>query len=168
MGVEEHRQAAEGIRQISFAVITVSDSRDEAGDESGKYIQDRMEKDGHRLVRYRLLKNDLGAIQQEVMDLVEGKVGCILTTGGTGLGRRDLTIEAVTPLLDKLLGGFGELFRQLSFAEVGTAAFMSRATGGISRQTLIFCLPGSIKAVQMALERLILPELKHLVREIHR
>ncbi|MGH7404717.1 MAG: MogA/MoaB family molybdenum cofactor biosynthesis protein, partial [Candidatus Methylomirabilales bacterium] len=119
-------------------------------------------------VKYRLLKNDLGAIQQEVMDLVEGKVGCIVTTGGTGLGRRDLTIEAVTPLLDKSLGGFGELFRHLSFQEVGAAAFMSRATAGISRQTLIFCLPGSIKAVQLALERLILPELKHLIREVHR
>src|SRR3989304_3952417 len=134
MGVEEHRQAAEGIRQISFAVITVSDSRDEVGDESGKHIRDRMEKDGHRLVRYRLLKNDLGAIQQEVMDLVEGKVGCIVTTGGTGLGRRDLTIEAVAPPLDKNLGGFGELFRHLSVQAVGGAAFMSRATGGIPRQ----------------------------------
>src|SRR3972149_7158513 len=142
MGVEEHRQAAEGIRQISFAVITVSDSRDDVGDEAGKHIRDRMEKDGHRLVRYRLLKNDLGAIQQEVMDLVEGKVGCIVTTGGTGLGRRDLTIEAVTPLLDKSPGGFGELFRHLSFQEVGAAAFMSRATAGVSLQAPTFCLPG--------------------------
>jgi molybdenum cofactor biosynthesis protein B len=168
MGVEEHKQAAEGIRQISFAVITVSDSRNEAEDESGKYIRDRMEKDGHRLVRYRVLKNDLGAIQQEVMDLVEGRVACILTTGGTGLGRRDLTVEAVTPLLDKNLGGFGELFRHLSFQELGAAAFMSRAMGGVSRRSLVFCLPGSLAGVQMALERLILPELKHLVREIHR
>ena len=168
MGVEEHKRAAEGIGQLYFAVITVSDSRDEAGDESGKYIHDRMEKAGHRLVKYRLVKNDLGAIQQEVMHLVEAKVNCIITTGGTGLGRRDLTIEAVIPLLDKSLGGFGELFRHLSFQDVGTAAFMSRATAGTSRQTLIFCLPGSIKAVQLALERLILPELKHLVRELRR
>lgn len=168
MGVEEHKRAAEGIGQISFAVITVSDSRDEAGDESGKFIQDRMREAGHRLVSYRLLKNDLGAIQQEVMRLVEAKVGCIVTTGGTGLGRRDVTIEAVTPLLDKSLGGFGEIFRHLSFHEVGTAALMSRATGGTFRETLVFCLPGSTKAVQLALERVILPELKHLIRELRR
>lgn len=168
MGVEEHKQAAEKIGQVSFAVITVSDSREEADDDSGKFIQDRMRKAGHRLINYRLLKNDLGAIQQEVMQLVEARVECIVLTGGTGLGRRDVTIEAVIPLFDKSMGGFGEIFRHLSFQDVGTAAMMSRATAGISRGTLIFCLPGSTKAVQLALERLILPELKHLIRELHR
>ncbi|MFQ5848779.1 MAG: molybdenum cofactor biosynthesis protein B [Candidatus Methylomirabilales bacterium] len=168
MGVEDHKRAAEGMGEISFAVITVSDSRNEAEDASGTCIQDRMREAGHRMVSYRLLTNDLAAIQDEVMRLVEAKVECIVATGGTGLGRRDVTIEAVTPLLDKTLGGFGELFRHLSFHEVGTAALMSRATAGSSRGTLIFCLPGSTKAVQLALERLILPELKHLVRELYR
>ncbi|MFQ5657623.1 MAG: molybdenum cofactor biosynthesis protein B [Candidatus Methylomirabilales bacterium] len=168
MGVEEHKRAAEKIGQISFAVITVSDSRSEAEDESGKYIQNRMREAGHRLVAYRVLKNDLGAIQHEVMQLVEAKVECVVTTGGTGLGRRDVTIEGVLPLLDKSLGGFGEIFRYLSFQEVESAALMSRAMAGTSRGTLIFCLPGSIKAVKLALERLILPELKHLIRELHR
>jgi molybdenum cofactor biosynthesis protein B len=168
MGVEEHKRAAEGIGQISFAVITVSDTRDETEDESGRYIQDRLQQAGHWLFSYRLLKNDLGAIQQEVMHLVETRVGCIVTTGGTGLSRRDVTIEAVTPLFDKLLGGFGELFRHLSFQEVGSAALMSRATAGVSRGTAIFCLPGSLKAVQLALERLIVPELKHVIRELRR
>lgn len=168
MGVEEHKRAAEGIGQISFAVITVTDSRGEAEDESGMYIQVCMREAGHQLFRYCLLKNDLGAIQEEVMQLVEAKVACIITTGGTGLGRRDVTIEAVSPLLDKSLGGFGEIFRHLSFQEVGTAALMSRATGGISRGTIIFCLPGSAKAVKLALKRLILPELKHLIRELRR
>ncbi|MFQ5883222.1 MAG: molybdenum cofactor biosynthesis protein B [Candidatus Methylomirabilales bacterium] len=168
MGVEEHRRAAEEVGEISFAVVTISDSRGEAEDASGKFIQDRLREAGHRVVRYRVLKNDLDAIQQEVMHLVETKVGCIVTTGGTGLGRRDVTIEAVTPLLDKLLGGFGEIFRYLSFQEVGSAALMSRATAGTSRGTLVFCLPGSTKAVKLALERLILPELRHLVREVHR
>ncbi|MFQ5990359.1 MAG: molybdenum cofactor biosynthesis protein B [Candidatus Methylomirabilales bacterium] len=168
MGVEEHKRAAEKIGQISFAVITVSDSRSEAEDESGKYIQNRMREAGHRLVAYRVLKNDLGAIQHEVMQLVEAKVECVVTTGGTGLGRRDVTIEGVLPLLDKSLGGFGEIFRYLSFQEVESAALMSRAMAGTSRGTLIFCLPGSIKAVKLALERLIVPELKHLIRELHR
>lgn len=168
MGVEAHKRAAEEIAHVSFAVITVSDSRSEAEDESGQLVRDRLQKAGHRLVSYRLLRNDLGTIQQEVMRLIEVRVGCIVMTGGTGLSRRDLTIEAVTPLLDKRLEGFGELFRFLSFQEVGSAALLSRATAGTSRGTLIFCLPGSAKAVTLALERLILPELKHLIRESHR
>ena len=168
MGVEEHKRAAEAIGHISFAVVTVSDSRSEAEDESGRLIQDLMQEAGHELVSYRLLKNDLTSIQQEISHLVEAKVGCIVTTGGTGLGRRDLTIEGVVPLLDKSLDGFGEIFRYLSFQEVGSSALMSRAMAGTSRGTLIFCLPGSTKAVKLALERLILPELKHLIRELHR
>jgi molybdenum cofactor biosynthesis protein B len=168
MGVQEHKEAAEAIERISFAVITVSDSRSEAEDESGQLIQGRMQEAGHRLVGYRLLKNEIENIQQEISHLVEARVGCIITTGGTGVGRRDVTIEAVAPLLDKTLDGFGELFRYLSFQEVGSAALMSRAMAGTSRGVLIFCLPGSTKAVALALERLILPELKHLVREILR
>jgi molybdenum cofactor biosynthesis protein B len=168
MGVDEHKRDAEGIGPISFAVITVSDSRSEAEDESGKFIQNRMQAAGHQLISYRLLKNDLEAIRHDVITLVEAEVGCIVTTGGTGLGSRDVTIEAVTPLLDKSLGGFGELFRHLSFDEVGTAALMSRATAGSVRGTIVFCLPGSTKAVRLALERLILPELKHVIRELRR
>jgi len=168
MGVEDHKRAAEHVGPIAFAVITVSDSRSEAEDESGRLIQDRLQLAGHRLSSYRLLRNDVVAIQQEVMRLIEARVGCIVITGGTGLSRRDLTVEAVTPLLDKRLDGFGELFRALSFQEVGSAAVMSRASAGTSRGTLIFCLPGSAKAVTLALEQLILPELKHLIRELTR
>jgi len=168
MGVEEHKEAAEAIGQISFAVITVSDSRHEAEDESGKFIRERVQEAGHRLVGYQVLKDDLAVIQQEISHLVEAKVGCIITSGGTGVGRRDVTIEGIAPLLDKSLEGFGEIFRYLSFQEVGSAALMSRAMAGTSRGTLIFCLPGSPKAVKLALERLILPELKHLIRELQR
>ena len=168
MGVEEHKRDAESVGPISFAVITVSDSRAEAEDESGKLIRKRMEEAGHQLVSYRLLKNDLAAIRRDVIELIEAKVECIVTTGGTGLSPRDMTVEAVTPLLDKSVGGFGELFRHLSFQEVGTAALMSRATAGSARGTIVFCLPGSTKAVRLALERLILPELKHLIRELRR
>jgi len=111
MGVEEHKEAAEAIGQISFAVITVSDSRHEAEDESGKLIRERVQEAGHRLVGYQVLKDDLAAIQREISHLVEAKVGCIITSGGTGVGRRDVTIEGVAPLLDKSLEGFGEIFR---------------------------------------------------------
>lgn len=166
MGVEEHKRDAESVGAISFAVITVSDSRTEAEDESGKLIRERMEEAGHQLVSYRLLKNDLAAIRRDVVKLIEAKVECIVTTGGTGLSSRDMTVEAVAPLFDKIVGGFGELFRHLSFQEVGTAALMSRATAGSARGTIVFCLPGSTKAVRLALERLILPELKHLIREL--
>lgn len=166
MGVDEHKREAEGVVSISFAVITVSDSRTEAEDESGKCIRKWMEEAGHQLVSYRLLKNDFEAIRRGVIELIETKVGCIVTTGGTGLSHRDVTVEAVTLLFDKIMVGFGELFRQLSFHEVGTAALMSRATAGSVRGTVIFCLPGSVKAVRLAVERLILPELKHLIREL--
>lgn len=168
MGVQEHKEAAESIGQISFAVITVSDSRNEAEDESGTLIQKRMQAAGHRLAGYRLLKNEVGAIQKEVNRLIDARVGCIITSGGTGVGRRDVTIEGVAPLFDKSLDGFGEIFRYLSFRAVGSAALMSRAMAGTARGTLIFCLPGSTKAVQLALEQLILPEIKHLIREVHR
>lgn len=168
MGVDEHKRDAAGIGPISCAVITVSDSRTEAEDESGRVIQRCMQEAGHQLVSYCLLKNDLQVIRQHVIELVGRKVGCVIITGGTGLSPRDVTIEAVTPVFEKSLGGFGELFRHLSFHEVGTAALMSRATAGSARGTIIFCLPGSSGAVRMALERLILPELQHVIRELHR
>ncbi len=168
MGVQEHKEAAEAIGRISFAVITVSDSRNETEDESGTWIRERMQAAGHRLVSYRLLKNDLAAIQKAVNHLIDAGVECIITSGGTGVGRRDVTIEGVAPLFDKSLDGFGEIFRYLSFREVGSAALMSRAMAGTARGTLVFCLPGSTKAVKLALEQLILPEIKHLIREIHR
>lgn len=168
MGVDQHKRNAAGIGPLSFAVVTVTDSRTEAEDESGKLIQDRMQEAGHQFVSYRLVKNELEVIRQHVLELVDRKVCCIVTTGGTGLSPRDVTVEAVTPLLDKSLGGFGELFRYLSFLEIGAAALMSRATAGSVRGTMVFCLPGSTGAVRLALERLILPELAHVIRELHR
>ncbi|MFQ5839821.1 MAG: molybdenum cofactor biosynthesis protein B [Candidatus Methylomirabilales bacterium] len=168
MGVKDHREAAAQATELACAVLTVSDSRSEADDESGKAIRERLTAAGFRVTRYRLLRNDLPAIQDEVMSLVESRIACVVLTGGTGLGQRDVTVEALTPILDKRLNGFGEIFRSLSFAEVGPAAIMSRALGGLARRTLIFALPGSTAAVTLALERLILPELKHLVREARR
>lgn len=163
MGVADHKATAAKESTVQCAVLTISDSRTEADDESGRLIQERLKEAGHAVVCYRLVRNDLSAIQSEVMHLLEADLQCIICTGGTGLSRRDVTIEAVTPLLDKVADGFGELFRHLSHQEVGTAAFLSRALAGTSRGTVIIALPGSREAVRLALERLILPELKHLV-----
>ncbi len=163
MGVADHQAKAAKVSTVECAVLTISDSRTEAEDESGRLIQDRLKEAGHAVLSYGLLRNDLTAIQAEVMRLLEAGLHCIICTGGTGLGRRDVTIEAITPLLDKVVDGFGELFRHLSHQEVGTAALMSRALAGTSRATVIIALPGSREAVRLALERLILPELKHLV-----
>lgn len=163
MGVADHKATAAKVSTVECAVLTISDSRSEAEDESGRLIQEQLKEAGHAVTFYRLLRNDVTAIQAEVMRLLEAGVHCIICTGGTGLSRRDVTIEAVTPLLDKVVDGFGELFRQFSYQEVGSAALMSRALAGTSRATVIIALPGSREAVRLALERLILPELKHLV-----
>lgn len=163
MGVGDHQAKAAKVSTVQCAVLTISDSRTEADDESGRLIQEGLKAAGHAVVAYRLLRNDLTTIQSEVMRLLEAGLQCIICTGGTGLSRRDVTIEAITPLLDKVVDGFGELFRHLSHEEVGTAALMSRALAGTSRAAVIIALPGSREAVRLALERLILPELKHLV-----
>lgn len=169
MGVEEHRHQARGVGPVGYALLTVSDSRTEATDESGRVARQLLNEAGHVEQSYRLLKNDPEAVRAEVGRLLlDGAVGFIVTTGGTGLGRRDLTIEAVRPLLDKELPGFGELFRSLSHAEIGSAALMSRALGGVSRGKIVACLPGSAGAVRLALSKLLIPELRHLVREATR
>ena len=163
MGIADHEEKAARLTTVQCAVLTISDTRTEAEDESGRLIQERLREAGHAVHSYRLVRNDLTAIQAEVMRLLEAGLHCIICTGGTGLSRRDVTIEAITPLLDKIVDGFGELFRHLSYQEVGTAAFLSRALAGTSRATVVIALPGSREAVRLALERLILPELKHLV-----
>lgn len=163
MGTVDHQEKAARLATVQCAVLTISDTRSEAEDESGRLIQERLKEAGHVVYSYRLIRNDLSAIQAEVMRFLEAGLHCIICTGGTGLGRRDVTIEAITPLLDKVVDGFGELFRHFSYQEVGTSALLSRALAGTSRATVIIALPGSREAVHLAMERLILPELKHLV-----
>ncbi|EGQ2893798.1 molybdenum cofactor biosynthesis protein MoaB [Staphylococcus pseudintermedius] len=158
-------------RPIRCAVLTVSDTRTTETDKGGQSVQTLLQTADFEveIQHYMIVKDELTAIQSTVQQWLTGDVDVIVTTGGTGIATRDVTIEAVTPLLDKEIEGFGELFRYLSFTEdVGTRALLSRAVAGTAKRTLIFCLPGSTGAVKLALNRLILPELTHLVYEMNK
>jgi molybdenum cofactor biosynthesis protein B len=158
----EHREAAAGA--VSCAVLTASDTRTEASDGSGRLIQDLLCRAGHRVPDYRILRDDPAVIRQWLSELAKRPdVEAIVVNGGTGISRRDSTFEAVDGLLEKRLPGFGELFRALSFHEIGAAAMLSRATAGIYAGRAVFSVPGSTAAVRLAMERLILPELSHVV-----
>jgi len=163
MGVPEHRASARTVGSVGYAVLTVSDSRTEATDESGRLVQRLCNEAGHRLVDYEMVRNEPWLIQAAVRRFFQGSAQCLIVTGGTGVGRRDLTVEAVTPMLEKILPGFGELFRWLGYQEIGSAAMLSRALCGVSRGKVVCCLPGAEAAVRLALTKLLLPELPHLV-----
>jgi molybdenum cofactor biosynthesis protein B len=164
----DHRAAATGLT-AACAVLTVSDSRTLETDEGGRLIVEALEGAGHRVVSRALERDKPAAIHARLVDwLGAGEAEVVLTTGGTGIARRDTTVEVVERLLDKRLEGFGELFRMLSFREVGAAAMLSRAVAGLAGRTAVFALPGSPAAVRLALEELILPELPHLLRELRR
>ncbi len=163
MGAPEHRASARTVGSVAYAVLTVSDSRTEGTDDSGRLIQQLCNEAGHRLVDYELVRNEPWRIQAAVRRLLLGPAQCVIVTGGTGAGPRDLTVETVTPLLEKVLPGFGELFRWLSFGEIGSAAMLSRALCGISRGRVVCCLPGSEAAVRLGLSKVLLPELPHLI-----
>lgn len=163
MGTSEHRGEAKRLGPVRYAVITVSDSRTEETDGSGRLARRLLDEAGHNQAGYRLLKNDPAAIREAVLDLLGQPLDCIVITGGTGVGRRDVTIETVSPLLEKTLPGFGELFRHLSYGEIGPAALMSRAICGTARGRVLVCLPGAEDAVRLALSKLLIPELQHLV-----
>lgn len=161
----DHRdEAAE--QRANYAVLTVSDSRTHATDGGGPLIVRRLEAAGHHLTTRGLVPDDSERIRS-VLDswLEDHQPDLIITTGGTGISSRDSTIEVVDRLLDKRLDGFGELFRVLSWSEVGPAAMLSRAVGGLAGETLLFALPGSPNAVRLAMDKLILPELPHLLWE---
>jgi molybdenum cofactor biosynthesis protein B len=167
MAVGDHKRHAPHSVRVFFA--TISDTRTESTDTSGKLAQELIAASGHRVVGYRILKDEpteVAALVQKVA--AEGGADAIITSGGTGVSGRDSTYEAVVGLLDKRLDGFGELFRMLSYAEIGSAAMLSRAVAGLHRGVCVFCTPGSSGAVRLALEKLILPELGHLAFEIAR
>jgi molybdenum cofactor biosynthesis protein B len=156
-------------RCVRVAVVTVSDTRTEADDASGAAIVDLLRGAGHAVTERRILPDDPDAVRGALIELLhEPDCEAVLVNGGTGIARRDTTYEAVAGLLDKRLDGFGELFRSLSFAEIGSAAMISRAVGGVASGRLLFSMPGSTAAVRLAMERLILPELAHLIRELEK
>jgi molybdenum cofactor biosynthesis protein B len=146
---------------VACGVVTISDTRTEADDTSGQRIRGLLQEQGHRVVLYRIVKDEPELIT-EVLRQAPREVEAIICNGGTGLARRDTTFEAISRLLDKEISGFGELFRMLSFAEIGAAAMLSRATAGVAGDRVLFSLPGSTAAVELAMTRLILPQLGHL------
>lgn len=166
MSYEEHRELSRET-PVRCAVVTVSDTRDEESDTSGAYLREAFCGAGHAVVEYRIVKDEADAISAAIDD-VSKACEVILTNGGTGISRRDTTIEVVSSKIDKELPGFGELFRMLSYREIGAGAMLSRAVAGLYGDTLIFSMPGSTNAVRLATEQLILPEVEHLVWEVVR
>ena len=170
MGYEEHRQIVQDDhRPVRCAIVTVSDSRDERSDKSGAFIRSALTGSGHVVVDYRIIKDEASFIRTAVQELA-GLSDCqaILLNGGTGIARRDVTYEVVSELIDKRLDGFGELFRVLSYEEIGAAAMLSRAVAGLRGDRLIVAMPGSTAACRLAMEKLVLPELTHLVWEANK
>lgn len=166
---QQHRAAAADRGPIPCAILTVSDTRTPETDRSGQAIRERLEEVGHRVAFYRIVKDEPDQISALLDELTAaGECRAILINGGTGIARRDTTFDAVSRKLEKTLPGFGEIFRMLSFHEIGAAAMLSRATAGVYRDCLVFSMPGSSNAVKLAMDRLIIPELEHLVWELTR
>ncbi len=162
---EEHRKQAP--KSVRCAVVTVSDTRDETTDGSGKFIRDALTGAGHEVALYRIVKDEPEQIRIVLREAAETKtIRAALINGGTGIAKRDRTYETVAGLIEKKMDGFGELFRMLSFDDIGPAAMLSRAVAGTYSGMVIFSLPGSTGAVRLAMEKLILPELGHLVWEM--
>ncbi len=167
MGYQEHKHKAP--QNVSCAVIIISDSRTEQDDESGKLIKQRLSEDGHKVMAYAILKNDAGAIKEKIQELLgQDELQVVIASGGTGVSHRDVTVDTIDLILEKRLDGFGELFRLLTYQEIGTGSIMSRATAGVAKGKVVLCLPGSLGAVTLAMDKIILPEIGHLVREATR
>lgn len=150
---------------LNIAILTVSDTRTEATDHSGKLLEERLQSAGHRLAAKRIVPDDLYQIRAQVSAwIADPAVDVILTTGGTGITGRDGTPEAVAPLLDKVLEGFGEVFRMLSYATIATSTIQSRTLAGVSNGTYVFCLPGSQDACATAWDKLIQAQLDYRTR----
>jgi len=159
-----HRKGAPA--RVSTAVVTVSDTRTLETDTGGARVAELLGAAGHPVVAREIVRDEPSAIAGIVSELVaRGDVGALILTGGTGVAPRDITPEAVEPLLDRVIPGFGELFRALSYAQIGSAALLSRALAGLASGRVVFVLPGSRGAVELAMEKLVLPELGHLAAE---
>jgi molybdenum cofactor biosynthesis protein B len=168
MAYQEHVRDAQQI-DVRCAVITLSDTRTPETDKSGNKIRELLEAQGHSVSLYRIIRDEPAQLHELLTEiLARHDLDAVLTNGGTGVSRRDTTIEVVETHLDQTLPGFGELFRMLSFQEIGSGAMLSRAIGGVARGKLLFAMPGSTAAVELAMTKLLLPELKHLVHEMRK
>lgn len=161
----EHKAVAPP--SVTCFVLTVSDTRTPDTDSSGRAIRQLLESAGHRIAGSSIVPDESSLIIQAVrLEVLAAHTEVVIVTGGTGLTSRDSSFDAIDGLLEKRLDGFGELFRMLSYADIGPAAMLSRATAGTSGRTAIFLLPGSEKAVRLAMDKLILPELGHIVQQL--
>ncbi|MCS6870381.1 MAG: MogA/MoaB family molybdenum cofactor biosynthesis protein [Anaerolineae bacterium] len=168
MGAEAHRELA-GRSAVTLGIVTVSDTRTPQTDENGIWLRQTFESLGHRIAAYRIVRDEPEQVETVLEELVSiPELQIALFNGGTGIAPRDTTYDVIARKLEKTLSGFGELFRMLSYQQVGAAAMLSRATAGVYRGKLIVSMPGSPKAVKLAVESLILPELNHLAWEIAR
>jgi molybdenum cofactor biosynthesis protein B len=165
MSVDEHKAKAK--KSVRYFVITVSDTRDEATDASGQRIKASLDSEGHRLSGYRIVKDEPVQIEALLKEVLAGdEVEAVIVSGGTGIAPRDGTFEVVSRLLEKKLDGFGEIFRYLSYLDIGSAAIMSRAVAGTACGKVLISLPGSKGAVNLAMEKLVVPELRHMVSQL--
>ncbi len=165
MSTHEHKQHAP--RKVSIGIITVSTTRSLEDDDSGNWIHEQALEEGHNIVSHQVVTDDARLIASMLRDVIQNESPqVILMNGGTGITKRDVTIEAVTPLFSKTLTGFGPLFAKLSYDEIGSAAFLSRATAGIVEDTVVICMPGSLNACKLACRKLVFPELGHLVKHV--
>jgi molybdenum cofactor biosynthesis protein B len=164
---EEHRRSAPTV--VRCAVVTVSDTRSLETDSGGQTVVDGLSAAGHLVAARHLIPDEPTQLRPLIVSLASRTdVDAILVTGGTGISSRDQTFETLSEVFTKSLPGYGELFRVLSYAEIGPAAMLSRATAGVVGQTVVLTMPGSPAAVRLAMDKLILPELSHLVREAQR
>lgn len=165
MSVDDHKKSAP--ETVSCSVITVSDTRTKDTDKSGKIIKELLADHHHHVLHHSIVKDEEPAIKQAIEDAKLSGAEVVLLNGGTGIAMRDVTYEVVQGYIDKELPGFGELFRYLSYVEdIGSAAILSRAVAGTSGDAAVFSMPGSSGAVKLAMNRLILPELSHIVHEL--
>ncbi len=168
MGADDHRLRA-GDAPVTAAIVTVSDSRTPETDENRVYMESRLTELGHKVVAYRLIKDEPDQVADVIEELAAlPGVQIIFFNGGTGISPRDTTYDVVSRYLEKTLPGFGELFRMISYQQIGAAAMLSRATAGVYRNILLVSMPGSTNAVKTAMEQLILPEINHLAWEVVR
>lgn len=167
MSVDAHRR--EGPDTVRCMVVTVSDTRTPETDKSGQLMMALLREHGYEVVDYRIVPDEYDRITGVLCEAAAREdVEAVLLSGGTGIAGRDTTYEAVRDVLDKEMPGFGEIFRLLSYEEIGAAAMLSRAIAGVCGQAAVFAMPGSSNAVRLALTRLILPELRHVMREIYK
>jgi molybdopterin adenylyltransferase len=163
MGTHEHKKHAP--QSAGMAVLSVSSTRNLQNDESGHWIKNNAINAGHRVILHKVIQDNFDHIRDAVIKCVKDpEIQIIILTGGTGIAPKDVTIEAVQPLFEKELTGFAVLFVQLSYKEIGAAAMLSRATGGMIGNTIVFCIPGSLNACNLACNELILPEVGHLIK----